>query len=129
MKRLLITSTATILVVGAIGAVANLSQPAVTGADSSPIIQTLANHEARITNLENKMSDQENGTTTPSVPVPAVTAPSAGDSDVINASTIPANATPVTPPDADNSIDITTGTDGQASNGVLGITWQEVSPN
>lgn len=91
MKRLKVTKKITLaaagaIVVGVLGGVAAMNNPAPTKATDSPLVQQvdsqskeLDNHEARITNTENDVKDLQNKTGTPptsnKVNVPPVTAP------------------------------------------------------
>lgn len=67
-KRFVTIPAAAVLVAGTIvGIVAN-NNPPTTGADTSPVVQTLTNHEVRIRNAENNIKALQGATSTPDSP-------------------------------------------------------------
>lgn len=102
-KRFIITTTASVLVAGTIaGIVATSNNPSKTGADTSPVVQQLSNHEARIKNAESNIKDLQakTGTPTSSSQVDVPVAPSSTDLAAATAPTTSTSATSADTPSA-----------------------------
>lgn len=103
-KKLIITIVASVLTIGTISAMAINVNPSETGADTSPVVTELDNHEVRIKNAENNIKDLQTKTNTPdssantSVPVvnSTITSPATSSTDSGSAATV--DSTPPSTP-------------------------------
>lgn len=65
-KNVIVSSIITAVTIGAVSGVAAISSsPQTAGADDSPIVQQLSDHERRLKNTENNVKDLQTNTGTP----------------------------------------------------------------